>query len=132
MPIMFWNPTLAEEPIMRNAAARLELAAKEMAKELKANTPEGTVSRPMYTRGANAGKWWTARDAGALKGSVRVTMQGDGRYRNAWIMCGNKKAYYGKIVEFGANGNDSHKGFFRKSINRAKPKAKRILMGGGS
>lgn len=124
MPIMFWNPTLAEEQIMRNAAERLDRVGQMMADEVRKKTPVGTVSRPIYQRGPYAGKYWTARDAGALKNSVRVTKQGDGRYHNIWIMCGNRKAYYCKIIEY-------YKPFFRPAINRAKNRAKVILSGGG-
>jgi hypothetical protein len=124
MPIMFWNPTLAEEHIMRNAAERLDRVGLMMADEVRKKTPVGTISRPIYTRGKYADKYWTSRDAGALKKTVRVTKQGDGRYHNIWIMCGNTKAYYGKIIEH-------DKPFFRPAINKAKNRARIILSGGG-
>jgi hypothetical protein len=120
---VFWNPKLAEHEIMGNAMKRLEKVAEMMVSAVKVVTPEGTESRPMYTRGQYAEKWWTARDAGALKASVRSIVKNSDNDRNAWIMCGNKKAYYAKIVEH-------DKPFFRKAINKAKGKAKIILAGG--
>ena len=132
---IFWNPKLAESEIMGNAMERIKKAADVMADEVKKNTPVGTEGRPMYKTGPYKNKYWTARDAGALKASVRVTESDDSDFskeinRNVWIMCGNTKAYYGKIIEFGINGNQ-YKGFFRKSINKAKVRAKNVLMGIG-
>ena len=131
MTKMFWNPNVAEHEIMGNAMKRLKKAGEAMADEVRENTPVGTVSRPMYKKGDYAGQYWTAKDAGALRDSVRVTSEegsSDWRSRNVWIMTGNRKAYYGKIVEFGVNGNE-YQGFFRKSINRSKKKASKILTG---
>ena len=135
MTKMFWNPNLADHEIIGNAMKRLKKAGEAMADEVRKNTPVGTVSRPMYKRGDYAGQYWTARDAGALKRSVRVAV--DPKFtggmsewvsRNVWVMVGTKAAYYGKIVEFGVNGNE-YQGFFRKAINRSKKKASKILTG---
>ena len=123
-----WNPKLAEHEIMGRAMDRLEEAAKAMASVVKDATPEGSVTRPMYKTGPYAGKYWTARDAGSLKRSVRTARKEGSTARNVRIIVGHRKAYYGKIIEFGINGNQ-HQGFFRKSINRGKRIAKNILMG---
>jgi len=133
MTKMFWNPNLADHEIIGNAMKRLKKAGEAMADEVEKNTPIGTESRPMYKTGDYAGQYWTARDAGALRDSVRVTSNSNGnpldwRSRNVWIMTGNRKAYYGKIIEFGVNGN-KYQGFFRKAINRSKKKASKILTG---
>lgn len=129
---IFWNPKLAEHEIMGNAMDRLQKAADVMAKEVKDATPEGTVSRPIYKSGPYAGKYWTARDAGSLRRSVRTAKKDGSTQRNIRIIVGHRKAYYGKIIEFGTNdkeGGNQHKGFFRKAINRSKRKARNALMG---
>jgi hypothetical protein len=115
---------------MGNAAAFLDRIGDVMKDEVKAATPEGTVSRPIYKRGPYKGKWWTARDAGGLKRSARVQRKGEGRTRNIWVMLGNTKHYYGKIINFGTNGN-RHKGFFQKAINRGKRRVRQSILGGG-
>lgn len=117
-----WNPKLAEHEIMGRAMDRLEEAAKAMAEVVKQATPEGSVSRPIYKTGPYAGKYWTARDAGALKRSVRVSKREGSTSRNVRIIVGHRKAYYGKIIEF-------DRPFFRPAINRGKRIAKNILMG---
>lgn len=130
---VFWNPKLAEHEIMGNAMKRLEEVAQMMTEELKkaisAKVPdpgakEKNISRPVYKKGKNKGKWWTGREAGRLlEETVRYQMRYEDGYRSAWVMVGNTEAYYGKIWEY------KHKPFFRPTINRSKPKAKRILEG---
>ena len=132
-----WNPKLAEHDIMGNALKRLTEVGEAMAAEVKKSTPVGTLSRPMYKTGPYKNKYWTARDAGALQRSVRITKSWediDGNTssemssRNVWVICGTTKAYYGKIIEYGTNGN-KYQGFFRKAINRSKKRANLILRG---
>ena len=142
-----WNPKLAEHDIMGNALKRLTEVGEVMAAEVKKSTPVGTISRPMYKRTYKTGKkgkqrgfsqaYWTSRDAGALQRSVRITKSWediDGNTlsemssRNVWVICGDTKAYYGKIIEYGTNGN-KYQGFFRKAINRSKKRANLILRG---
>jgi hypothetical protein len=132
---IFWNPKLVEHEIMGKAMDRLVEVGEAMAVEVKKNTPEGSTSRPMYKTGPYKNKYWTARDAGALKKSVRTTRRPEAgagnanwKSRNVWVMVGTTKAYYSKIIEFGVNSN-KYKGFFRKAINRSRKKARNILTG---
>ena len=129
MPVMFWNPTLADERIMERAVQKIDEIAEMMAREVRKNIMSkglvGTVSRPMYRTGPYAGKYWTARDAGSLLRSVRVTKQNMGggashRNHNVWVMVGNTKTYYAKIVEY-------YTPYFRPAINRAKRTARQML-----
>lgn len=117
---VFWNPNLAEEFIFANAAAKLDKIAGIMAEEVKKSVPEGEVTRPVYQSGPYAGKYWTARESGSLKKSVRVTKRGEGRAHNTWVMVGHTKAYYGKIREF-------KKPYFRPAVTRSKAKITRML-----
>jgi len=123
-----WNPKLAEHDIMGNALKRLTEVGEAMAAEVKKSTPEGSETRPMYKTGPYKNKYWTARDAGALKRSIRTAKKRDSNDRSIRVICGTTKAYYGKIIEYGTNGN-KYKGFFRKAINRSKKRANLILRG---
>jgi hypothetical protein len=127
MPVMFWNPTLADERIMERAVEKLdeiaETMAREIRKEIMSKGLVGTVSRPMYRSGPYAGKYWTARDAGSMLRSVRIVKKnenGNLRSHNVWIMVGNRKVYYAKMVEH-------YTPFFRPAINRSKRVARQML-----
>jgi len=95
-----WNPKIADEQIYSNAMDRLEMAANRVAEKAEALCPVGTKSRPMYKTGKFAGKPWTARDAGALKKSIRVVRKYGDEHLNIWVIAGNKNVYYAHIVEF--------------------------------
>ena len=123
-----WNPKLAEHEIMGNALKRLDEVGDDMVAEVKKSTPEGSETRPMYKTGPYKNKYWTSRDAGALKRSVHTAKKRGSNDRSIRVICGTTKAYYGKIIEYGTNGN-KHKGFFRKSMNRSRRKAAAILKG---
>lgn len=118
--VAFWNPKIAEAEIIGNAMARLIAAGEEVKKKAMSLCPVGTISRPMYKTGKYAGQYWTARDAGALKKSIRVVTKYGGTGHNVWIIAGNKKAYYAQIVEF-------YTPFMRPALNRSKSKIRTII-----
>lgn len=129
MPVIFWNPTLANERIMSRAVEKLDdiaqMMADEVRKEIRTKQLIWNKNRPAYRSGRYAGRYWTARYSGALLRSVRVTKQDEAgamghRNHNVWILCGNTQAYYGKIVEH-------YTPFFRPAINRAKRQARTLL-----
>jgi hypothetical protein len=72
MRVEEWNPNVMDETFENIAIDRLVEAAEVVASAARRGCPVGTVSRPMYRRGAYAGQPWTARDAGQLKKSIRV------------------------------------------------------------
>lgn len=127
MPVIFWNPTLATEQIIQNAGKRIEQAGNMFAIEIRKSLLRQRIwldkDRPVYRTGKNAGKYWTARKRMGLLKSVRVVKQGEGIYQNVWIMCGNTKAYYAKIVEH-------YTPFFRPAISKNRYKARKILAHG--
>lgn len=128
--VAFWNPKIAEKEIMGNAMDRLIAAGEAVAEKARSLCKVGTISRPMYSKGRYAGQYWTARDAGALKKTIRVFTKHGGTGRNVWVMAGTKKVYYAQIVEF-------YTPFLRPALNGSKAKIKRIIQqptmaGGGS
>lgn len=124
--IAFWNPKIADKEIMGNAMGRLRKSAEVVAKKARSKCPVGTISRPMYKTGRYAGQYWTARDAGALKKTIRVVEKHrdeGARKRNIRIYAGTKKVYYAQIVEY-------YTPFLRKGLNASKSAIKSILLNG--
>jgi len=99
MRVANWNPKIADKGIYNNAMDRLEAAGNVIAAKARIKCPVGTISRPIYKTGIYAGKYWTSRDAGALKKTIRVVRKYGDPYHNIWIMAGNKQVYYAQIVE---------------------------------
>lgn len=113
-----WDSKKIEEAIMKEHVANLKAAGEIIADKARAKCPVGTVSRPMYKTGRYAGQYWTARDAGALKESIRV-VQREG-VNDVWVIAGNKKVYYARIVEF-------YTPFMRPALRSSTRQIKRIL-----
>jgi len=126
MRIEGWDPDPACEEILNVAEERLVEAAEAIAAAVRQRCPVGTVSHPMYKRGPYAGQFWTARDAGALKASVRVVQKtgATGQVlwatRNVRIYAGTRKAYYASIVEHFTP-------FFRPALYATQEAVKSIL-----
>ena len=105
MRIERWQPEGLDDLVNEAMPARLMEAAQFLAKEVRRRTPVGTVSRPIYKRGPYAGQFWTARDAGELKRSVRVVQKKGKSGRLLWqaknirVYVGHAKAWYVNIVE---------------------------------
>lgn len=105
MRVERWNPNVADQEFENVAIERLVEAAEVVAENARRRCPVGTVSRPIYKRGPYAGQAWTARDAGQLKRSIRVTQKRSKsgkplmRKRNVRVYAGHFLAYYASIVE---------------------------------
>jgi hypothetical protein len=105
MRVARWEPDSVNE-IIENASFDALMKGAEV---IKANAqrlcPVGTESRPIYKKGPYAGQPWTARDAGALKKSIRIVQKTSKsgkplvRLRNIRVYAGNYLAYYASIVE---------------------------------
>jgi hypothetical protein len=127
MRIEGWNPEMYDEVFENATVERLVEAAEAVADSARRSCPVGTLSRPMYKRGPYAGKPWTARDAGALKKTIRVTQKlfKSGkplkRKSNVRVYAGNYLVYYASIVEH------SIKPFLRVSLVNSHSKIKSIL-----
>jgi len=113
-----WDSKKIENAIMKENVGKLVSAGEVIAEKARAKCPVGTISRPMYQKGRYAGQYWTARDAGALKKTIRV-VQKEGK-KDVWIIAGNKKVYYARIVEF-------YTPFMRPALRSSIRKIKTIL-----
>lgn len=124
-----WKPEQFDSEFANAAMDRLRKAAHVIADKASANCPVGTISRPMYKTGPYAGKPWTARDAGALKKTIRVVEKKEQgaailENRNVRVYAGNYIVYYAKIVEYAV------KAFLRPALNASKGEIRNILENG--
>lgn len=118
---------------MKEGMRRLRKAGEVVKRKARLKCPEGKLSRPMYKRGRYAGQFWTARDAGALKKSIRVVEKHGaeaGGYieiragqLNIRIYAGTAKVFYAQIVEF-------YTPFMRSALNASKSKILSIMQNG--
>lgn len=105
MRVEGWNPEMYDLDFENATVERLVEAAEVVADSARRNCLVGTLSRPMYRRGPYAGQQWTARDAGALKKTIRVVQRRSRsgrplkRKSNVRVYAGNYLVYYAKIVE---------------------------------
>lgn len=134
MRVANWNPQKHDAEIISASMDRLRKAAGVVADKARAKCPVGTVSRPIYKSGPYAGQPWTARDAGALKRSIRVVEKDEkhgalaerfgGNNRNVRVYAGNYLVYYASIVEHAG------KKFLRPALNASRNEIKNILENG--
>jgi len=127
MRVEGWNPEKYDLEFENVAMDLLVEAAEAVADAARARCPVGTVSRPIYKRGPYAGKPWTARDAGALKKTIRVRQKHSKsgkplkRKSNVRVYAGNYLVYYASIVEHAG------RAFLRPAILNSHAKIKQIL-----
>jgi len=127
-----WDWREADKMVATKSLGRMRKAAKVLEEQVEANCPAGTVERPMYKTGPYAGQFWTARDAGQLKRSVRqvepydqlfgFTVASD-HYANVRVYVGTKKAYYAQIVEYS-------RPFLRPAVESTRGRVKTVLENG--
>lgn len=134
MRVSNWNWSEADRMIGKASLERVRKAAHVVADRVRQNCPVGTVSRPMYRSGPNAGKPWTAKDAGQLKKSIRVVELKEEKFGYAFkafgithglvrVYAGNYLAYYANIVEYS-------KPFMRPAVEATRQQVKEILENG--
>jgi len=127
MRVENFNPNKFDETFESVAVERLVEAANVVAGSARQKCPVGTISRPIYKTGPYAGQSWTARDAGQLKRSIRVTQRKSKsgkpltKKKNVRVYAGHFLAYYAKIVEFGG------KAFMRPALNSSISEIKQII-----
>ena len=127
MRVEGWNPEKYDLDVENVAIERLVEAAEVVATSARSRCPVGTLSRPIYKRGPYAGKSWTARDAGALKKTIRVRQKHGKsgkplkRKSNVRVYAGNYNVYYASIVEHAG------KAFMRPAIWNSTAQIKSIL-----
>lgn len=129
MRVSNWNPQQFDGEFMNASMDRLREAAEVIADKARSKCPVGTISRPIYKTGKYAGQPWTARDAGALKKTIRVVEKKEQgteimKSRNVRVYAGNYLRYYAQIVEY--NGRT----FLRPALNASKSEIRSILENG--
>ena len=126
MRVEYFNPNKVDQEFENVAIERLVEAAEVVAGAARQKCPVGTISRPMYKTGKYAGQPWTARDAGQLKKSIRVTRKKTksgksfSKKRNVLIIAGHFLAYYASIVEHS-------KPFMRPALASSMSEVKEII-----
>lgn len=130
MRVASWTADINKELIdlfNRATTKDFDHAAEYLAGQIRNKTPVGTISRPIYRKGPYAGEPWTARDAGQLRKSVRVTRRravaGETTLLQAAdvrVYIGHYLAWYAAIVEF-------TKPFVRPTFYASLPRVKQIL-----
>ncbi len=126
MRVENWHPELASEEITKKAMDRLQKGGELVASKARQKVPIGK-DRPPYKNG----KEWTARKAGALKASIRVTRLKDDPKLNIRIYAGNKEIYYARWVEMGSVHNrEPRKPYLRPALNELKGSIKSIVENG--
>lgn len=125
-----WKPYQFDGEFINASMDRLRKAAEVIADKARYNCPVGTITRPVYKTGPYAGLSWTARDAGALKKTIRVVERHDqngaplAEGRDIRVYAGNFNVYYAKIVEY------TGKKFLRPALNSSKNEIRGILANG--
>lgn len=127
-----WNPNKFDEEFENIAIDRLISAAEVIAVKARSNCPVGTISRPAYKTGKDAGKIWTSRDAGRLRKSIRVvrkkTKSGKAfsRKRSIRVYAGHFTGYYAGWVEYGTKKVPARP-FLRKAFHSSMSEVQSIL-----
>lgn len=129
MRVSNWNPQKFDGEFMNASMDRLREAAELIAQKARAKCPVGTLSRPIYKTGKYAGAPWTARDAGALKKTIRVVEKKDkgtafAKSRNVRVYAGSWLIFYAQLCEY--NG----RAFMRPALNASKSEIRSILENG--
>lgn len=129
-----WNADIITTEIEHEMMNRLERAGHAVAAAARQRVPIGTVTRAAY-----GGNPWTARKAGSLKKSIRVTrLSGDPNldirvYAGGMIVDGID-TYYAKWVEHGSVNTPPkapHRPFLRPALRSCKGDIMTIMNGSG-
>lgn len=127
MRVEVWKPDRYDAQFEQAAIERLVEAAEAIADSARGFCRIGKLSRPVYRRGKYAGRSWTAREAGALRKTIRVRQKHGKsgkplrRRRDVRVYAGNYNVYYAQVVEFAVQA------FMRPAVWNTTPKIKQIL-----
>ena len=123
MRVANWNVKPAEDLCIAAAMDLLEECGKVVEASARARCPVGTISHGVYKTGKYAGRYWTARAAGALRKTIRTVRKYGDPNLNVWVMAGDSKVYYAQIVEFQTP-------FLRPALAGSKTAIKTIISNG--
>jgi HK97 gp10 family phage protein len=122
MRVAKWSTKEADMQIQVNAMDRLQEVAEAIAEEARRHVPVG--------QNVPAGKGkWSAREAGALKRSIRVVrLHGDPK-KNVRVYAGSREVYYARFVEYGT-AKMRARPFLRPAVQAMKSKIGKVFQGG--
>ena len=144
MRVSNWNPEKYNGELMAASMKRLKKAAKvvkiEAKSQLNKKLGQGwgkgpkhkfNLSHGPYKTGAYPGVPWTAREAGSLMKSIRVTEKHEtgtliatfGKTRNVRIYAGNYLVWWAAIFEY-------YKPYMRPALNKSKSRIRDTLENG--
>jgi hypothetical protein len=119
-----WDITQIFPEIINSGMGRIKQCAEVVASHARTNCKVGTISRPAK------GQFWTEREIGAMKATIRVVVKNDSTSRNVWIMAGNKKTWWAIQMEYGRGGwKGGRKSFLRPAIAQSTAEVKNIIEG---
>ena len=123
MRVSKWNP-VKEIELAALAMPTLKAAAAMVADEARRRVPVGT-SRPA----AKNGKDWSAREAGALRDSIRVVTLDDNPLKGVRVYAGSRAVYYARFVEYGT-AKMWARPFLRVALQSKKAEILQMISGG--
>lgn len=123
MRVSNWNPKRFDGEIIAASMDRLEKAAEVVAEEARRRVPVGQGRLK-----GKRGKDWSAREAGALKKTIRTVRLRNDERRNVRVYAGNREVYYARFVEYGTVKMKARP-YMRPALNASKTRIQTILRG---
>ena len=117
--------------IAKTCMERIKKAAGEIQLQAILKCKVGDISRPAYRKGKYAGQFWTAREIGGMRRTIRVTekygMEGL-KGRDIRVIAGTKKAWWAIQMEYGRGAwKGGPRPFLRPAMNAAKSRVQQII-----
>jgi len=122
MRVAEWNPQKANPEIMNASVDVLERVAEMIADSARGNVPVG--------KDVISSRKWVAREAGALRKSIRVVRLRNSNARNVRVYAGSYDVFYARFVEKGTVKMQARR-FLEKALRTSRARAKAMLLGGG-
>jgi hypothetical protein len=130
--VEYWNPEAGYQDFSRVTQERIDAAAEVIRRavsgHLRGQIGKGKttgINRPVYLTGDYAGQPWTAREAGQMLDSVRITKIN--REEMGKILDKNRRIYVGHFLAFYANIFEYYRPFMRPAMEGTLNEVKQIL-----
>ena len=143
-----WDLQKYDGEFKKAGMARIKRAAEVIRDMAKTNCIAGTINRPARKHWVNNGHLedaspessaniWTAREAGAMRETIRVVETREDRGRgfdqerdNVRVYAGNFKTWYAVQMEYGRGGwKGGARPFMRKALTAAPSRIRPIIEG---